>query len=371
MPAFGPTLGPGHLSQPQPDPNSNPGTPAATPAARKPPRASGPFVRGQCARLACGEVNYLLMGPPIPAPLVVCIHGLNGCISSFESVAPRLAESGFRVLCFDLYGFGLSAARGRLDLEAYVNQVSSLLQAVKVPPTEKVLLFGFSMGGVIAVEFALRHPERVAKLLLVAPGGLLQRSKTPCQPLLFGCLRTRLGGVLLAAATSLACCCSCCARRALAGDKLADRFELDVREPEKFKSVARQNGERFLWDLRRSVNSYLRVLRRMPLWSQDFQDSYARLARGSVPTLFIWGDSDCTVPFSEAEHAVRDLFSPAGVSCCMLPESGHGLLLEDAEQVSSIASAWFRDLKDPAWLAFLARWRLTPSSVAPAVLGAI
>ncbi|CAE7314349.1 unnamed protein product [Symbiodinium natans] len=374
MPALGPTLGPGHLSQPQPDPNSSPctpGVPAAPHSAQK-PRASGPFVRGQRASLARGDANYLLMGPPSPAPLIVCVHGLNGSISSFESLAPRLAELGFRVLCFDLYGFGLSAApSGRLDLQAYVDQVSALLQAVKVPPAEKVLLLGFSMGGVIAVEFALRFPDRVAKLLLVAPGGLLQRSKTPCQPLLFGCLRTRLGGLLLASATALACCCSCCARRALAGDKLADRFELDVREPEKFKNVARQNGERFLWNFRRSVNSYLRVLRRMPLWSDDFQDSYARLAKGSVPTLFVWGDSDCTVPFSEAEHAVRDLFSPVGVSCCMLPESGHGLLIEDAEQVSSIASAWFHDLKDPAWIGFLARWRLTPSSAAPTVLGAV
>ncbi|CAE7514596.1 acoC [Symbiodinium pilosum] len=109
----------------------------------------------------------------------------------------------------------------------------------------------------------------------------------------------------------------------------------------------------------------------MPLWCEDFKDSYARLARGSVPTLFVWGDSDCTVPFSEAEHEVRNLFSPVGVSCCMLPESGHGLLLEDASQVSSIATAWFHDVKDPAWIAFLARWRLAPNPDAPTMLGTI
>jgi len=338
------------------------------------PQPSSPFASGQRVRLRRGDVNYLLTQPADPRrvsrPLIVCVHGLNGAISSFDGIRPLLAPE-FRTLSFDLYGFGLSASpAGRLDLEVYVDQVASLLHALRVPPTEKVFLLGFSMGGVIAVEFAIRFPERVAKLLLVAPGGLLQRSKTPCRPLLFGCLRTRLGGLLLATATGLACCCGCCAKRALTGDKLADRFELDVREPEKYKQAARQNGERFLWNFRRSVNSYLRVLRRMPLWCEDFQESYAKLAEGSTPTLFIWGDSDCTVPFSEAEHEVRSLFAPRGVSCCMLHESGHGLLLEDATAVSSIATQWFQDSRDPNWIAFLAHWRLTLAE-RPSTVGAV
>lgn len=366
--AFGPTASAEHPQPRRPDPHSNPCSP---------PSKSSPFLRGECLRLPKGEVNYQLHEPHLPhaensansaAPLVVCLHGLNGSVSSFAKISPLLVQTGFRVLVFDLYGFGLSASpSGRLDVEIYVDQVVKLLEGLKVPSTEKIFLLGFSMGGVIAVEFTNRFPERVRRLLLVAPGGLLQRSKTPCKPLLFGCLRTRLGGCLLAAATLLACCCSCCVKRSLRGDKLANRFELDVREPVKFKDVSRENGERFLWNFHRSVNVYLRVLRRMPLWCEDFQDSYEALAKGRTPVLFLWGDSDCTVPYSEAEHEVRKLFAPRGVSCCMLPESGHGLLMEDAVQVSHYAAAWFCDLKDPTWKSCLDHWRLQANPVASQV----
>eukprot|EP00434_Breviolum_minutum_P011362 symbB.v1.2.010026.t2/scaffold650.1/size176305/5 len=524
----GPTASAESAEHPQQKANSNCCARASKPS---------PFLRGQCVHLPKGDVNYQLLGPhDAPhAPLVVCLHGLNGSVSSFSRFSPTLVQAGFRVLAFDLYGFGLSASPGRLDIEVYVQQVAKLLEGLKVPSTEKagklrkfleamaaagaselvlehlvwcvnsvsegmdmfealtgvrpctggqhlglgthnalvslgdglyleilaldpaqggegrwigidcpkkpclatfcvradrgldeiarlaskhydigsikdfsrentegktlrwrlaadhhslgyeklpfqglhdppalclcdqIFLLGFSMGGVIAVEFTNRFPERVERLLLVAPGGLLQRSKTPCKPLLFGCLRTRLGGCFLSLATLLAFCCSCCVKRSMKGDKLANRFELDVREPVKFKDVSLENGERFLWNFHRSVNSYLRVLRRMPLWCEDFQDSYATLAKGRTPVLFLWGDSDCTVPYSEAEHEVRKLFAPRGVSCCMLPESGHGLLLEDAVQVGHYAAAWFSDLQDPTWKNCLDHWKLQANPVASQV----
>ena len=117
-------------------------------------------------------------------------------------------------------------------------------------------------------------------------------------------------------------------RRALRGEKLASRFELDVREPRNFADVSRENGERFLFDLKRSVRSYLRVLRRMPLWTEDFKEAYDELAKKEKEVLFIWGDSDCTVPYQEAEQELRELFGERNTSCCLLRESGHGLLLE-------------------------------------------
>jgi len=323
-------------------------------------------VRGQRVRLKSGEVNYQLSGPRNGA-LVVCIHGLNGSISSFASLVPALCQAGLRVLCFDLYGFGLSAASwGRLDLDKYVEQVYRLLEALEIPQTQRVSILGFSMGGVIAVEFVNRFPERISRLLLVAPGGLMKVSATPCRPLLFGCLRKRWGGSLTSLATLLACCCSFCVRRFMGtGDKLGNRFQPDVREPSKFREQSRLNGERFLWNVPRSVNSYLRVLQRIPLWEDDFEESYLRLAQGKVPVLLLWGDSDCTVPLGECGWKVQNILGPTGASLIKVPEAGHGLLLEDATEVGNIASAWFSESADPAWLQFLHAWRILPPSAAP------
>lgn len=344
------------------------------PPQQQPAEASSrrcPFQRGQRVKLPKGMVNYQLEGPPAPAPLVILIHGLNGAISSFANLTPLLVSAGLRVLSFDLFGFGLSATpMGRLDLETYVDQVYCLLQALSVK--EQVLLLGFSMGGVVAVEFANRFPGMVAKLVLVAPGGLMKREETPCKPLLFGCLRERWGDCFVSAATCLACCCSCCIRRYLGkGKQLAEKFEPDVREPGNFKDVAQKTGERFLWDVKRSVNSYLRVLRRMPLWEDDFKGAYITLSRSSMPVLFIWGESDCTVPFSESKTQLCELFGHRETSVLLIPEGGHGLMLEDAQLVATYAAAWFQDIRDPAWRQLLQQSRFVPTpGVTPSPIGA-
>jgi pimeloyl-ACP methyl ester carboxylesterase len=267
-----------------------------------------------------------------------------------------------RVLAFDLYGFGLSSApSGRLDLSTYVGQLQQLLDALNLK-LQPVLLLGYSLGGLVAVEFVRRHPERVARVLLVAPGGFLEKSETPCAPLVFTCIRGRCGGCLELCATTLLCCgCSCVARRAVEGnrgEKYVDHFELDVRQPELFRAISRNNLDRFVWDLRRSINSWLRVLRRMPLWAGDSAASWEGLASSAVPVLFLWGSNDCTVPWSECQEEVSRLFGPRQVSCVLIPGAGHGLLVEDVQQVGQCAVAWFTDLQAKEWLACLARFRL-------------
>lgn len=317
-----------------------------------------PFIRGELAHLARGEVNYTLRGPPA-APLVVCVHGLHGSLSTFASLEPQLVAFGFRVLVFDLYGFGLSAAPrgGRLDHSAYAEQLASLLDALQVGPQEPVLLLGYSMGGLVAMEFTNRWPQRVRRLLLVAPAGLLQREDAPCKSLL-KCLRGRCGCCVQHLAAVLMCCCSCIVGRALSGDRHARTFEPDVREPGKFIEHSQRTLDQFRWDARRSVASYLRVLRLMPLWKGD-SELYEQLARAGVPVLFLWGGDDQTVPWSEAEDSVVRIFGPGGAtSCVLLPGAGHGMVHEDASEVAKHAAAWFGDVQDPAWRQCLQRFLL-------------
>jgi len=322
-----------------------------------------PFVKGEWVRLPNGKVNYLLQGPPPPAPLVVCVHGLNGSTASFASLEPRLQAAGLRVLLFDLYGFGLSATpRNRLDHKTYAEQLAGLLDAVGVAPQERVMLLGFSMGGIITVEFALRYPQRVERVLLIAPGGLLEKAETPCRPLVFGCLRGRCGCCLLTLVHCLACCCHYPLRRVTQRPGFEGHFTPDVREPHRFQHVRRENSQRFAWDIRRSVTSYLRVIKSMPLWSDDFRCSYEGLAQSKVPVLFIWGDDDCTVPWSEVGAEVVDIFSGSGTSCIRLRGAGHGLMIEDAQEVGSCAAAWFTGSQDPAWLKRLDEFKLTAST---------
>jgi pimeloyl-ACP methyl ester carboxylesterase len=72
----------------------------------------------------------------------------------------------FTVVRYDMLGHGLSAVRpGRLTLSDFSDQLRSLLDALRVTAAHVV---GFSMGGLVAQRFALDHPGKVDRLVLMS-----------------------------------------------------------------------------------------------------------------------------------------------------------------------------------------------------------
>lgn len=115
-----------------------------------------------------GWVNYLEMGPA-DAPAVLLIHGLDGCWQNWLETIPHLARSR-RVIAVDLPGFGHSPMpASRVAVPAYAATVLELLDARGVA---QAALIGNSLGGLIAIEAALADPDRVERLVLVAPAGI-------------------------------------------------------------------------------------------------------------------------------------------------------------------------------------------------------
>jgi pimeloyl-ACP methyl ester carboxylesterase len=99
---------------------------------------------------------------------VVCVHGFCQSGAYWEPTLDRLAEVGVAGLAPDLPGFAGSAGLGGpYTMEAYADALARVLDGRGI---RRVVLAGGSMGGVVAQHFALRHPERLARLLLVATG---------------------------------------------------------------------------------------------------------------------------------------------------------------------------------------------------------
>ncbi len=94
--------------------------------------------------------------------------------SNFRRNYPYLAERGFRALVPDTLGFGHSSKPSTIDytLDYLTAAMVRFLDAIGV---QKCAVIGNSHGGAMAIQLALSHPDRVSKLVLMAPGGLEER----------------------------------------------------------------------------------------------------------------------------------------------------------------------------------------------------
>jgi len=98
-------------------------------------------------------------------PLLL-VHGFTGHRDDFIARLPELAEQG-RVLAPDLRGHGSSTHTGRpesFEFEQLVDDQRALLDVLGI---DRCDLLGHSFGGMVALRFALAHPERVASLILL------------------------------------------------------------------------------------------------------------------------------------------------------------------------------------------------------------
>ena len=125
---------------------------------------------GEFANLSRGLTHYRWQGPP-DGPVAVCVHGLTTPSFVWAPIADGLVDMGFRVLVYDLYGRGYSARpKGAQDADFFVTQLTELLENQNVE--KDITLLGYSMGGAIAPAFAARYPEKISRLVLLAPAGM-------------------------------------------------------------------------------------------------------------------------------------------------------------------------------------------------------
>lgn len=97
-----------------------------------------------------------------PRP-VVLLHGVGGGKELWAPQLDHLAARGYRAIAWDAPGYGASKPPPRFDWPELSRALIVLLDHLKLP---KVALVGHSMGGMVAQDFAARHPERLAALVL-------------------------------------------------------------------------------------------------------------------------------------------------------------------------------------------------------------
>jgi len=140
--------------------------------------------RGQFHKIAVSggyEINVFDAGS---GPALVFVHGSGpgaSGVSNFRKNIGAFLDAGFRVLAPDLIGYGESSKPVGID---YTLQLfsDSLYEALRARGVERVIFVGNSLGGGIAIQITLDHPEFCEKMVLMAPGCIEEREKYFAMP---------------------------------------------------------------------------------------------------------------------------------------------------------------------------------------------
>jgi pimeloyl-ACP methyl ester carboxylesterase len=141
------------------------------------------------------HVHYRDDGDPA-APLLVLLHGYGDSFTSWEGWVAALKPK-YRLISIDFPGHGLTRAPEGTVLAGapLADFVDAFAAALKLP---KFAVAGNSMGGGVAWQIAVRHPDRLDALILVDAAGFPNEKPPTDVPLAFKILRYPIGRWLLA-----------------------------------------------------------------------------------------------------------------------------------------------------------------------------
>lgn len=246
------------------------------------------------------QVHYRDEGVPQDTVPVVLLHGNASNLMAWDEWTAELKKE-HRVIRIDIPGFGLTGPSGTGDYSTagLVRFLDRFLDKLNV---QKCILVGNSMGGRISWEYALAHPEKAEKLILIDATGYPTDDGTP---LPFRLARTPIVNKALLRITPRALLEKSLKEVYFNDAKVTDElitqyFEMALREGNRAAFVARANSED--------------------------TNNYQRISEIRAPTLILWGGEDAWVSADVAKKFEQDL---PNEKLIIYKGLGHMPMLED------------------------------------------
>ncbi|HEX2978767.1 MAG TPA: alpha/beta hydrolase [Anaerolineaceae bacterium] len=256
-----------------------------------------------------GNVFYL-EEPCTGASSVVLLHGLGATSASWQLQTPEIAHWGYRVLVPDLPGFGQSTWGSglRWSIPGVTRRLACFLERVG---SGSAIVVGISMGGAIALQLALDHPQLVKQIALVNT---------------FACLRPRrlsewtyyLRRFALVSFNGLPA----------QAEFIALRLFPEPKQEELRRALIEEV-------LQSNLSAYRRAMLALA-----FFDVSRRLRTIHIPSIVITGSNDTTVPPEVQARLARGISSARRV---IIAGAGHAVTADHPREFNAALKDWILD----------------------------
>ncbi len=262
------------------------------------------------------QVHLRDQGPRDDPTPIVLLHGTSASLHTWEGWVAAL-QNKRRVISLDLPGFGLTGPfpDGDYRMAHYSAFLANVLDLLQVP---RAVVAGNSFGGQLAWQFALDHPQRVERLVLVDAAGY-PRNATSI-PI----------GFRLAQIPALAPLMDNLLPRAMIEASLRNVYG----DP---SQVSDELIDRYYELTLRAGN---RQALRQRFTQADGGSGYTRIAELNVPTLIIWGGRDQLIPPVNAERFQRDI---EGSRVVLFDDLGHVPQEEDPARTVAVLQTFLNE----------------------------
>jgi len=264
------------------------------------------------------RISTLTMGA---GPDIILIHGLGATKASLFDAAAALAAEGYRVHALDLPGFGGSSKRpSQYGARYFARVILGLMDELGI---DRAHFVGNSMGGRVAIEMGLSHPDRVGALALLCPAVAFVRRDFA---LLVRLLRPELGMLPHSFGRTVV--------EKQFWSMFADRDKVDPVLADivvdEFERIYRSPGARLAF-----LSSARAIYLEKPFGATGF---YPRLGELQAPAMFVWGTGDKLVPSAFSRHVEQWLPTAEQV---ILEGCGHVPQVERPEQTNGLLRRFF------------------------------
>lgn len=250
------------------------------------------------------EINYIIRGKGEP---LLCFQGLGQSITSWTFQLPFFKRR-MKVIAIDNRGVGKSSRPNYpYTMDMFIEESKALLDFLEI--NEKVHLMGISMGGMICQQFALKYPETVKTMILMATA-----AKMDPRPLIAQY------------------------KHFMEDMSLDEGFKERLKLMFSDEFIKRVDGDAKLYE-----TLITKMTQENPTTMQDYinrgaaisnHDTRDRLQEITLPTLILTGADDKIIPASESK-ILHDLIPNSRLE--IISDYGHGsLLVEDAEKINNL-----------------------------------